>query len=183
MARDQKSINPFARLRRRMAAMKALSHSVRLLILLTLLLTAGSSLASQSVVTGTMSGHWEGSARIVVSWCHHTNLPVKVDIHPDGTVAGTIGDATLVQGRFQRNRGWLGRKLNLASDYIIQGDLQGALVAAEGITRSRVMIPLNFTGSLFKGGVNTSGSMFCCKASRKEKMVLSAMALTLTRSP
>ena len=166
-----------------MAAMKVTSHSMWWLALLTLLLTAGISQASQSAVTGAMAGHWEGNARIVVSWCHQTNLPVKVDINQDGSVTGTIGDAALVRGRFQLNRGWLGRKLNLASDYIIMGDLKTAIVAAEGITRSRVFIPLNFTGGVFKGGINTSGSMVFNAASQKEKMALSAMNLTLSRLP
>ncbi|MGB7767593.1 MAG: hypothetical protein WBN22_01905, partial [Verrucomicrobiia bacterium] len=42
---------------------------------------------------------------------------VKVDIHADGSVTGTVGDAKLTEGRFESNRGWLGRKLNLYSDY------------------------------------------------------------------
>lgn len=118
------------------------------------------SRAAESIVTPAMAGHWEGSAQIVVSWCHQTKLPVKIDIHADGSVTGTVGDAKLTEGRFQRNRGWLGRKLNLWSDYIITGGLSGAIVAAEGITRSGVKMPLNFSGDAFAGGVNTSGSGF-----------------------
>jgi hypothetical protein len=119
-----------------------------------------SSRAAESVVTPAMVGHWEGNARIVVSWCHQTNLPVKMDIHADGSVTGTVGDAKLTEGRFQKNRGWLGRELNLWSDYIVTGGLGGAIVAAEGITRSNVKMPLNFSGDTFTGGVNTSGSGF-----------------------
>ena len=118
------------------------------------------SWAAESIVTPAMVGHWEGSARILVSWCHQTNLPVQVDIHADGSVSGTVGDAKLTEGRFQQNRGWLGRKLNLWSNYIITGGLSGAIVAAEGITRSGVKMPLNFSGDAFAGGVNTSGSGF-----------------------
>src|SRR5208283_5791799 len=108
---------------------------------LAMLFTTWNLGAMISVVTGAMVGHWEGNARIIVAWCRQTNLSVKVDIHEDGTVAGTVGEATLAQGHFQKNRGWLGRKLNLATDYIIKGNLNGAIVQAEGITRSKVMIP------------------------------------------
>jgi len=157
-----------------------MTHVFRLGLVFPLALLAVSNLrAAENVVTPAMVGHWEGQARIVVSWCHQKRLPVRVDIHADGTVAGTIGDATLKGGHFRANRGWLGRHLNLATDYIIAGDLDGDIVALEGIRRERVMIPLNFTGGIFKGGVNTSGSMF----GGKGKMWLAAMALELVRSP
>jgi hypothetical protein len=136
------------------------------------------SSTTENVVTSPMVGHWEGNARIIMTWCRQTNLSVNLDIHADGTVSGTVGDAKLNKGRFQRNRSSLGRKLNLATDYIITGDLSGAIVAPEGITRSGVKIPLNFSGGTFTGGVNTTGLAF----GGKEEMPLSAMSLTLTHS-
>jgi hypothetical protein len=150
----------------------------KLLPTLAMLLTGLSLSATESVVTPAMVGHWEGNARIVVSWCQQTNLAVKVDVHADGTVTGTVGDAKIMTARLQRNRGWLGRKLNLWTDYIISGNLEGAIVAVEGITRERVMMPLNFSDGSFKGGLNSSGSTF----GGKDRMILSAMSLTLVRS-
>ena len=143
---------------------------------------AGSQ-AAASIVTPLMVGHWEGNARIFSSFCHQTNLPVKVDIHADGSVTGTVGDAKLTEGRFESNRGWLGRKLHLFSDYIITGDLDGAIVAAENITRSSVKLPLNFRDGTFEGGVNTSGSGFEGFDGKKgEGPWLAAGGLKLTRS-
>lgn len=113
---------------------------------------------SDEIVTKPMLGHWEGRTCIVVDWCKQKQLSVSIDIYQDGTVTGKIGDATLTAGQFKQNRGWLGRKLNLATDYIITGSLNGAIVAAEHITRSSVKIPLDFCGNTFAGGVNTSGS-------------------------
>jgi hypothetical protein len=121
-----------------------------------LTLAIAGSREGESIVTPAMTGHWEGTAYIVAVWVHHTNLLVKLDIHADGSVTGTVGDAKLMDGLFQRNRGWLGRHLNLATDYVIRGGLDGPIVAAEGITRSGVAIPLNFTDGIFAGGVNTS---------------------------
>lgn len=94
--------------------------------------------AADEVVTKSMIGHWEGSARIVVDWCKQQQLPVSIEIHSDGSVTGKVGDATLKNGQLSRNRGWIGRKLNLARDYAIRGDLTGPVVAAENITRSSV---------------------------------------------
>ena len=163
--------------------MKTSPHVTRLIATLAILLQALTSWATGSVVTPAMVGHWEGTARIVVSWCHQKNLYVKVDIHADGSVTGTVGDAKLLEGRFASNRGWLLRKLNWATDYIITGGLDGAVVASEGITRSSVKIPLNFTGGTFTGGVNTSGSGFEGFAGKKgEGTWLAARSLKLIRS-
>lgn len=118
---------------------------------LALLLPVLGSCASKSVLTPAQVGHWEGNARIIMTWCQQTNLPVKLDIQADGSVTGTVGDARLKEGRFLKNRGWLGRKLNIETDYIITGNLDGAIVAAEGITRARVMMPFNFDSGLIKG--------------------------------
>jgi hypothetical protein len=138
----------------------------------------GCSLRAADIsISPALIGHWEGDARIIVSWCHQTKLHVTIDLFRDGSVTGKVGDATLIKGRFERNRGWLGRELNLATDHIIRGDLSGPVVAAEGVTRETVSIPLNFISGTFVGGVHTSGSKF----GGKERMILSASSLTLSK--
>jgi len=84
-----------------------------------------------------------------------------------------------MEGRFLKNRGWLGRKLNIETDYIIKGHLDGPIAAAEGITRARVLMPFNFDGGLIQGGIATSGTWF----GGKDSMVLTARSLKLTRFP
>jgi hypothetical protein len=157
--------------------MKAVRLAFVLLVAICVLqLTRGSAPAAGTVVTPAMVGTWQGDARIVVAWCRQPTLPIAVEIAADGTVTGKVGDATLAHGRLAANRGALGRKLNLATDYIITGELTGPIVAAENITRKSVSIPLDFTGTTFTGGLHTSGSKFGGKA----KMILSAGFLTLT---
>jgi hypothetical protein len=135
--------------------------------------------AADNDVAQRLAGHWEGSARIIVDWCKQPTLPVTIDIHPDGNVTGKIGDAKLTKARLTRNRGWFGRKLNLATDYIIRGDLAGPIVAAESITRSSVSVPLNLAENNLVGGVHTSGT----KLGQKSEMILSASSLKLNRTP
>ncbi|MGA2245911.1 MAG: hypothetical protein ABSH48_13000 [Verrucomicrobiota bacterium] len=151
---------------------------------LALLLPIWTSGATESSVTPAMAGHWEGNARIIVSWCRQKCLSVKVDIHEDGSVSGTVGDAKLTGGRFESNRGWLLRKLNWSCDYLITGGLEGAIVAAEGIKREHVMIALDFNGGIFDAGVNTEGSLcvFSSEQTRKQKMALTARTLKLIHS-
>jgi hypothetical protein len=123
-------------------------------------------------------GQWKGNARIIVVWSRQTNLCVTLNICDRARVTGRIGDAELIHGRLKKNRGWIGKNLKVKTDYIIVGDLQGAVIAAEGITRSRVKIPLNLAGGTLRGGVHTSGSKF----GGKEQMILSAAGLTLSRT-
>jgi hypothetical protein len=165
--------------------MNPISQLVKRLVVLAACLMAWDFGFAASVVTPEMAGHWEGTARIIVSWCQQKDVVVSVDIHSDGSVSGKIGDATLINGRFERNRGWLGRKLNLATDYIINGKLDGAIVAAEGIARNEVFIPLDLKANAFVGGINTSGSccVFSSEKTRKEKMGFSARSLKLVRKP
>jgi hypothetical protein len=146
--------------------------------MLVTLTAGGNAFSGEPVATPAMVGHWEGNARIIVDWCRQTNLPVVVDIRADGSVTGKIGDATLTNGSLKRNRGWLGRKLNVKTGYIITGSLSGPIVAAESITRSSVKVPLNFTGGNFVGGIHTSGS----KVGGKDRMILSGASLKLTRT-
>lgn len=135
--------------------------------------------AADAPVDAAMTGRWEGRARIVVAWCRQPTLPVAIDIHRDGRVTGRVGDADLVQGRLARNRGWLGRQLDLGTDYRITAELRGPLVAAEGISRASVSLPLNFADGSFTGGVHSSGSKFAGKAGG----TLSASSLKLNRRP
>ena len=141
-------------------------HSPTILKLLVVLLAAlpiSTLQAAENHVAERLAGHWEASARIIVDWCKQPTLPVTIDIHPDGRVTGRIGDATLTKAQLTRNRGWVGRKLNLATDYIIRGDLTGPIVAAESITRTSVSLPLNLAASNLVGGVHTSGKKLARK--------------------
>ena len=133
---------------------------------------------NKETVSEAMVGHWKGQARIIVAWCQQTNLPMELQIASNGQVTGTIGDATLKDGRLKRNRGSLGRKLNLKTDYIITGKLDGPIVAAENITRRSVNIPLNFSKGAYTGGVHTSGTHF----GGKKSMIFSGAGLTLRRA-
>lgn len=54
---------------------------------------------------------------------------VILDLYKDGTVDGTVGDATMQDAYFKRNRGWLRRILGLATDYVIVGDLKGSVIS------------------------------------------------------
>jgi hypothetical protein len=145
-------------------------------VIVGLVIADSSSASSQTVLSG-MIGRWQGDAHVIVVWCQQTNLPVNLNIQADGTVSGKIGNAALTNGRLRRNRGWLGRKLHIKTDYIITGGLSGPIVPAEHITRSGVKMPLSFRSGNFTGCIHTTG----CKFGGKKRGILTA-GFTLART-
>jgi hypothetical protein len=125
-----------------------------------------------------MCGRWKGNADIFVSWTKARTLPVEIVIASDDRVTGKIGDATIVNGRFRANRGWLGRAFHVKTDWLIDGRLDGPIIAAESVVRDELMMPLNWKGSSFEGGIATSGS----KIGDRDTMVLTARVI-LRRAP
>jgi hypothetical protein len=139
--------------------------------------SAGTSSSQTKATRDSMTGVWCGTAKIVVSWTTQRNLGVRLIVPPSGEITGQVGDARLAGGRLEQNRGSVGRMLNVKTDYIIIGKLEGPIIASEKITRSEVKMPLNWTGSEFRGGVNTGGWKF----GGKDHMVLAASRLVLRR--
>ena len=156
---------------------RALSSGASLLIICTGLLSC--STKNESVVKPEMVGKWTGKGKIIVDWCDQEHLPVQLAIAAGGKVTGTVGDASLQDGEFKQNRGAIGRKLNIKTDYIIRGNLSGEIISSHNIKRSRVSIPLNFNNGAFSGGLGTDGSKF----GGKEKGDLAVADLELRKEP
>lgn len=127
-------------------------------VLLAALIMALPMRAPAQVATPSLIGKWGGVADIVVDWTKQRTLPINIVIGADDQVTGTIGDATLVHGRLRRNRGWLGRTLQVKTDFLIEADLDGPIVSAEKVQRDAVQIPFNWRDGRLVGSVNTSGN-------------------------
>jgi hypothetical protein len=111
------------------------------------------------VVIPVMVGRWEGDAQMVVTWTRKRTLGVNIEIFANDSVAGTVGDARLVNARFLKTPGSLPGELRWKTDYIIEANLEGPIIRAENIYRTSVRIPLNWIGDGFRGGISTSGWM------------------------
>lgn len=113
--------------------------------------------ASAQVATPAVIGRWSGVADIAVNWTKQRTVPINVVIGANDQVTGTIGDATLARGRLLRNRGWLGRVMQIKTEYIIEADLDGPIIRAENVQRQMIQIPLDVREGRLVGSVNTSG--------------------------
>ena len=162
---------------RQFSSLKSWPLGLMLVLLVASPIRASQPPAEEDAFAPKTVGHWKGNARVVVIWSQQTNLCITLNIREDATVTGKVGDALLINGRLKKNRGWISQNLKVKTDYIVVGDLQGAIVAAEGITRARVKIPLNLSGETLIGGLHTCGSKF----GGKDQMILSAAGLRLNR--
>jgi hypothetical protein len=79
---------------------------------------------------------------------------VTITIHADGSVTGGIGGAVFRESSVRKNRGWIGRKLKLKTDYIVSGGtLQGKITPKDKGTHSSFTIPFNIVGAKIKGTI------------------------------
>ena len=108
-----------------------------------------------------MVGHWAGTADVAVNWCNAKQLPIVLTINQNGSVIGTVGDATLKEGSIYPNPGRQPKALALPTKFVIEAALEGPLVKAEGIERPDICIPVevNKDGQL-AGAFLTSGKEY-----------------------
>ena len=88
------------------------------------------------------------------SKAHEDYQMVILTINADGTVNGRIGSAVFKNCSVYKNRGWLGRKLNLKTDYIIRdGSLEGKITPKDTGTNSKFTIPFKIEKDTLKGTI------------------------------
>ena len=125
------------------------------LFALALIVVARGPLQAQRPDSG-MVGRWFGRAELTAPWAHRA-LNVRLDIQPDGSVSGMIGDAGLVDGRlFPDSR--VARALGLAHEHAIEGRLAGSIMRTEGVYRERVYLTLDRVLDRMVGELQTSGT-------------------------
>jgi hypothetical protein len=101
-------------------------------------------------------GRWSGRADLTSTVTRRRGLDVQLDVRDDGTVVGTIGDATLAHARIYRDSRFA-QSIRLARKFALEGTLVGAVVRDEGVVRDRVHLSLDRVGSTLTGELHTSG--------------------------
>ena len=144
-----------------------------------LLLALGGASSGAQQIDSVMAGMWEGRAEITVPWTTQRTLSLRITVERDGRVTGTIGDATLVDGRLCDPRGAVSKVLRVGHAWAVEGDLSGAIVRADGVTRERVHVLLDWNGREFRGELQTNGNLDGAPAEQP----LTAAKLVLRRVP
>lgn len=106
-------------------------------------------------------GQWRGQNRfhgmsyneIVKKKVVTQNVETVINIAADGKVTGHIGGAELHECVVTANRGWIGRHLHIMTDFIIRGDVSGAVVPGSDSGTHVINAPFNLKGPGLSGTV------------------------------
>jgi len=115
-------------------------------------------------VPESLIGKWEGKDKVTVRTKVNgefvfikaqDSIPFVINIQSDGTVKGNLGGAEFKNCKVSKNRGELGKKLNLATDFVIKGDLTGKIFENDPEVIKKISMPFdnkngNLKGSLFQ---------------------------------
>ena len=116
-----------------------------------------------------IAGTWIGSAHILANWTSTTALQVRLNIADDGQVSGSIGDARISSGRVTTtsNRA---KAFDRYSVFTVKLELQGPLLASDGITRGKFDLQLETSHEMLTGFGASNGNKSWPGASRSSRI-------------
>jgi hypothetical protein len=100
-----------------------------------------------------LQGAWYGTPTQWRPWPVTSSKSVEFNIHSDGSVTGTVGEATLTAGHITYGRSWFGRLLQVNSPYIITGKLSRVVQVSEQVWGDRFTMPLRTRGEVLDGSL------------------------------
>ena len=100
---------------------------------------------------------------VVGTWKAEANtdagpLQIYFKLYKDGTIEGSVGEATMVNAYFKENRGWLGKSLNMGTRDSIVGKLDGP------VTDDLLYAQFQIVGRFNENGIRGD---FACREYRK----------------
>ena len=145
-----------------MANMNTNPRIPSLLATFAILFPAFTMLAADAPTVSHLAGQWHGQSRFTgISYVESTQKKIAAQevetvlhISADGKVTGRIGGAELTNCVVVANRGWFGRQFHLWSDFIVRGQIVGAVAPGSESRTHPISAPFDF------GGTHISGSMF-----------------------
>lgn len=109
------------------------------------------TLTFDSEFSSELHGKWTGESALE----QNVTAVIDLNINPDGSVNGTVGNAVFESGTIRKNRNSIGEKLGINSDYIIvNGTLKGQISEDGEHYDIMVSIPFDFVGGVIDGGIN-----------------------------
>lgn len=89
-----------------------------------------------------LTDKWSGEA-IVSRICGRKDQPLAIEIASDGRVTGTRGGAAILNSYMVSKRGSCGRAIDLKTDYILRGALDGRVIEGEPAPSTFFIAPFN----------------------------------------
>jgi len=136
-------------------------RTAALLAVLAILLPAFTLLASETATLSDLAGQWHGKSRFTgISYEEATqkkmapqDVEAVLHLSADGKMTGRIGGAELTNCVVAVNRGWFGRRLHLWTDFIIRGQIVGAVAPGSESGTHPINAPFNFDGTRIGGSM------------------------------
>ena len=72
-------------------------------------------------------------------------------INEKGNVIGKLGDAVFENCKVKKNRGEVGKTLNLATDFVIKGNLKGTIFPGDPYVTKEISAPFNIKNNKMDG--------------------------------
>lgn len=100
-------------------------------------------------IKAALLGEWRGLAETRQFRVAPQSLKLKLNVHSDGTVTGTIGEWKLVDGLLRRTDA--SERQNWMSEYVIIGSAEGMQVPVDG--KNQILVTVDFKGTEAFGSV------------------------------
>lgn len=132
-----------------------------ILALLALLLPACTLLAADTPAVSDLAGSWHGQSRFTgISYAEAVQkqvvvqaVPIRLQVATDGKVTGQVGGATLNGTVTEEHRGWFWRLIHANDNFVIAGQLSGAVAPGSAGGLHPVSAPFIFDGTRIHGSL------------------------------
>jgi hypothetical protein len=128
----------------------------KMLLAAILFLTA----CKNNVLPSFLAGTYTGKEQIIIRYDKDGQYIYKEDVvmislfmDSLGHVTGMIGEAELEDCNVTKNRGWIGQRLGIKTDFLIRGILKGNTFDKDTIFTKSISIPFNIENDELKGGL------------------------------
>jgi len=136
-------------------------RTTTLLTMFALLLSAFTLMAAETATVSDLAGQWHGKSRFTgISYEEATqkkiaaqDVEIVLHISTDGKATGRIGGAEFTNCVVAVDRGWFGRRLHLWSDFIIRGQIVGAVAPGSESRTHLINAPFDFDGTRIGGSM------------------------------
>ena len=124
---------------------------------------------SEAVIPSDLPGTYSGKEIVMLRYDkdgQYINkddiIQVSLIISNTGEVSGTLGETAFEGCKVTLNRGWLSRQLNIKTDFIVNGKLNGRTFEEDTMLNKNISIPFNLknreiSGRLF---INNNGQNY-----------------------
>jgi len=124
---------------------------------------------NEELIPADLPGTYTGKERVIIRYdrggqyiYREKEVLVSLIIDSKGNVIGMVGEATYEECNVIRNRGWIARQLNIKTDFLIEGMLNGNIFESDTIVNKNISIPFNIQNGELKGSLvqTTKGESF-----------------------